>query len=111
MCRESNSGRRLWPPSAGTGLVEKAIGLLESLVSTLDIALNQVSEMGRVMRMLVEAVEEGMWPRKEHAVRVLGLICKSSKERYRVMILSEEAMPGILQLSVDRTTRARDHLY
>ncbi|KAH6830505.1 hypothetical protein C2S53_009522, partial [Perilla frutescens var. hirtella] len=90
-------------------LVEKAIGLLESLVSASDIVLNQVSEMGGVIGMLVEAVEEGTGPCKEHAAGVLVLICKRSKERYRVMILSEGAMPGILQLSVHGTTRARDN--
>lgn len=57
--------------------------------------------------MLVEAVEEGTRLCKEHAAGVLVLICKSSTERYRAMILSEGAMPGLLQLSVDGTRRGR----
>ncbi|KAI3452481.1 hypothetical protein Pfo_009145 [Paulownia fortunei] len=89
-------------------LVEKAIALLESLVSLSDIALNQVSVIGGVIRMLVEAVEEGTEPCKEHAAGILVLICKSCRERYRGMILREGAMPGLLQLSVDGTLRARE---
>ncbi|KAI3474923.1 hypothetical protein Pfo_030234 [Paulownia fortunei] len=89
-------------------LVEKAIALLESLVSLSDIALNQVSEIGGVIRMLVEVVEEGTGPCKEHAAGILVLICKSCRERYRGMILREGAMPGLLQLSVDGTRLARE---
>ncbi|KAK6155225.1 hypothetical protein DH2020_009473 [Rehmannia glutinosa] len=89
-------------------LAEKAIALLESLVSTSDIALNQVSEIGGVIGMLVEAVEEGTTSCKEHAAGILVLICESCRERYRGMILREGAMPGLLQLSVDGTRRAKE---
>ncbi|KAL0395718.1 UNVERIFIED_CONTAM: hypothetical protein Scaly_0020200 [Sesamum calycinum] len=90
-------------------LVEKAMALMESIVSSSQVALNQACEAGGVIRMLVEAVEEGSTACQEHAAGILLLICKSCRERYRGMILKEGAMPGLLQLTVDGTWRARDN--
>ncbi|PIN17921.1 Ubiquitin--protein ligase [Handroanthus impetiginosus] len=89
-------------------LAEKAMALLESIVSSSEIALNQASESGGMIRMLVEAVEEGTAACKEHAAAILLLICRNCRDRYRVMILREGAMPGLLQLSVDSTRRGRE---
>lgn len=58
--------------------------------------------------MLVEAVEEGSETCKEHAAGILVMICKSSRETYRGLILREGIMPGLLQLSVDGTWRGRE---
>ncbi|KAL0450707.1 UNVERIFIED_CONTAM: hypothetical protein Slati_1627100 [Sesamum latifolium] len=89
-------------------IAEKAMALLESIISSSDIALNQVSEMGGATRVLVEAVEDGTGPCKEHAVGILVQICRSCRDRYRGMILREGAMPGLLQLSVDGSRQARE---
>ncbi|KAG8384873.1 hypothetical protein BUALT_Bualt04G0163600 [Buddleja alternifolia] len=89
-------------------MAEKALSLLKSIVSSSEGALDQVSETGGVIHMLVAAVEEGSAECKEHAVEILLMICKRCRERYRVMILREGAMPGLLQLSVDGTRRARE---
>ncbi|KAL8038732.1 hypothetical protein ABFX02_11G126800 [Erythranthe guttata] len=89
-------------------LVEKAMALLESIVSSSEVALSQVCEVGGVIRMLVEAVEEGTAACREYAAGILVLICRRCRERYRVMILKEGAMPGVMHLSVDGTWRARE---
>ncbi|CAN4090703.1 unnamed protein product [Withania somnifera] len=88
---------------------EKAMVLLENLVSSSRIALEQAAGTGGAIQCLVEAMEEGSRQCKEHAVAILLLICDSCRERYRVMILREGAMAALLQLSVDGTKRARDN--
>ncbi|KAL0381753.1 UNVERIFIED_CONTAM: hypothetical protein Sangu_0239600 [Sesamum angustifolium] len=75
------------------------MALMESIVSSSQVALNQACEAGGVCRMLVEAVEEGSAACQEHAAGILLLICKSCRERYRGMILKRRAM-GLLQLTV-----------
>ncbi|KAL3813819.1 hypothetical protein ACJIZ3_015087 [Penstemon smallii] len=98
----------IYASEKSSDLAEKAMALLESIISLSDVALNQVSETGFVIQMLVEMVEEGSRACKEHSVGILVLICKSCKERYRGLILMEGVMPGLLQLSVDGTRRARE---
>ncbi|XP_024978712.1 U-box domain-containing protein 3 [Cynara cardunculus var. scolymus] len=85
-------------------LVEKSMGLLDHIVSSSEIGLKE-SAIG--IRALVEAVEDGSKTCKEYAVGILLLICESSRERYRGMILREGAIPGLLQLSIDGTHRAK----
>ncbi|XP_054782765.1 U-box domain-containing protein 3 [Prosopis cineraria] len=87
--------------------VEKAIGLLENIVYSSERALNETSSIGGAIRIVVETIEEGSMIGKEHAVGILLLICKSCREKYRGMILREGVMPGLLQLSVDGTQRAK----
>ncbi|XP_051117674.1 U-box domain-containing protein 4 [Andrographis paniculata] len=91
-----------------SSLAEKAVALLESIVSSSEAALNQACEVGGVIQMLVEAVEEGSPECQEHAAGILLMICRRSRDRYRGMILKEGAMPGLLQLSVDGSRRARE---
>ncbi|XP_073147992.1 U-box domain-containing protein 45 [Henckelia pumila] len=98
----------IYESERSSDLAEKSIALVEAIVSSSDIALNQVSETGGMIQVLVEAVEEGSAATKEHAVAILVLICKSCKERYRGMILREGAVPGLLQLSVDGTWLAKE---
>ncbi|CAA0823423.1 ARM repeat superfamily protein [Striga hermonthica] len=86
-------------------LAEKAMGLLETIVSSSEVALDQVSE---VISMFVECVEEGSMACQEHAVGILLMICRRCRERHRGMILRHGAMPGLMQLSVDGTWAARD---
>lgn len=88
-------------------IVEKAIGLLENIVYSSERALSEAASIGGAIRIMVETIEEGSMVGKEHAVGILLLICKSCREKYRGMILREGVMPGLLQLSVDGTERAK----
>ncbi|CAN0904191.1 U-box domain-containing protein 4 [Linum grandiflorum] len=89
-----------------TPLVDKAMALLETIAISSEMAVVQAS--GGIQA-LVEIIEEGNSPQcKEHAVGVLVLICQSCRDKYRALILREGAMPGLLQLSVDGTWRARN---
>lgn len=90
-------------------LVEKAMALLEKIVSSSEDALKEVAENAPlVIHLLVEAIEEGTPHCKEHAVGTLLVLCQSCRDRYRGMILREGAMPGLLQLNVDGTINARE---
>ncbi|XP_050271052.1 U-box domain-containing protein 3-like [Quercus robur] len=89
-------------------LVEKTIGLLENIVSFSENALCETASADGVIHALVETIEDGSPQCKEHAVGILLLICQSSRERYRGLILREGVMPGLLQLSVDGTRRAKN---
>lgn len=88
-------------------LVEKIMGLLENVVSLSENALCETAGTGGAIRALVETIEEGSPQCKEHAAGILLLICQSCRERYRGIILREGVMPGLLQLSVDGTWRAK----
>ncbi|OIV90324.1 hypothetical protein TanjilG_14722 [Lupinus angustifolius] len=89
-------------------LVEKAMGLLESIVSSSRSALCKAASIGGAIKILVETIEDGSLLGKEHAVVILLLICKSCREKYRGLILREGVMPGLLQLSVDGTWRSKN---
>ncbi|KAL5172111.1 U-box domain-containing protein 4 [Glycine soja] len=89
-------------------LVEKAIGLLEHIVTSSKSALCEAASIGGAVRTLVETIEDGSLQSKEHAVGTLLLFCQSSREKFRGMILREGVMPGLLQLSVDGTWRAKN---
>ncbi|KAH1132132.1 hypothetical protein AAZX31_05G003300 [Glycine max] len=88
-------------------LVEKAIELLENIVSSSESALCKAAGAGGAIGILVETIEDGSLLSKEHAVSILLLICQSCREKYRGLILTEGVMPGLLQLSVDGTWRAK----
>ncbi|GAV68561.1 KAP domain-containing protein [Cephalotus follicularis] len=88
-------------------LAEKAMSLLENIASVSEYALEEIAGTGGAIRALVEIIEEGSPQCKEHAVGILFLICQSCRERYRGLILREGVMPGVLQLSVDGTWRAK----
>lgn len=88
-------------------LVEKAVGLLENIVSSSEGGLCEVANTSGAIRIMVETIEDGSSLGKEHAVGILLLICRSCREKYRVLILTEGVMPGLLQLSVDGTRRAK----
>ncbi|KAL3526382.1 hypothetical protein ACH5RR_011038 [Cinchona calisaya] len=90
-------------------LVEKAMSLLEKIVSSSENALKEVAETAPfVIQLLVEAIEEGKPLCKEYAAGTLLVICQSCRDTYRGMTLREGAMPGLLQLSVDGTFKARE---
>ncbi|XP_022740546.1 U-box domain-containing protein 13 [Durio zibethinus] len=88
-------------------LTEKAMALLENIVSSSENSIQETVSIGGAIRILVEAVEEGSPQSKEHAVGILLHICQSCRDKYRGLILMEGIMPGLLQLSVDGTWRAK----
>ncbi|XP_050380031.1 U-box domain-containing protein 6 [Argentina anserina] len=88
-------------------LVEKAIALLDDIVSSTKIPLEEISSTCGAIGALVETLEEGSMESKEHAVRILLLICQSCRENSRGLILREGVMPGLLQLTVEGTWRAK----
>lgn len=88
-------------------IADKSIGLLENIIHSSERALKEAASIGGAIRIVVETIEEGSMIGKEHAVGILLLICKSCREKYRGMILREGVMPGLLQLSVDGTHRAK----
>nr|XP_043629176.1 U-box domain-containing protein 3-like [Erigeron canadensis] len=88
-------------------LVEKSMGLLENIVSVSDVALREIGLTNVGIQELVETIEEGSKQSKEYAVGILLMICESGKEKYRGMILREGAIPGLLELSIDGTKRAK----
>ncbi|XP_024029547.1 U-box domain-containing protein 6 [Morus notabilis] len=87
--------------------VGKAIALLEDIVSLSKDALQETAGAPGAIQALVESVEDGSLQCREHAVRILLFICKSCREKYRGLILREGVMPGLLQLSVDGTWKAK----
>lgn len=88
-------------------LVEKAIALLDEIVSSSKSSLKETAATYGAIGALVETIEEGSTESKEHAVRILLFICQSCRENYRGLILREGVMPGLLQLTVDGTWRAK----
>ncbi|XVF60223.1 hypothetical protein PTKIN_Ptkin08bG0027500 [Pterospermum kingtungense] len=88
-------------------LTEKAMALLENIVSSSASSVQETASTGGAIRVLVEAVEEGSAQCKEHAVGILLHICQSCRDKNRGLILKEGVMPGLLQLSVDGTWRAK----
>ncbi|KAF7819516.1 U-box domain-containing protein 3 [Senna tora] len=69
--------------SKSSEIVEKAIGLLENVVYSSEAALSEAAGIGGGIRIVVETIE------------------------YRGMILREGVMPGLLQVSVEGTHRAK----
>lgn len=88
--------------------VLKAIALLEDIVSLSNDALQEAAGTSGSIQALVETIEEGSPQCREHAVRILLFVCKSCREKYRGLILREGVMPGLLQLSVDGTWKAKN---
>ncbi|KAM2367206.1 hypothetical protein ACFXTH_044922 [Malus domestica] len=79
--------------------VEKAIVLLDDIVSSSKTALKETAGTCSTIWVLVETIEGGSMKCKEHAASILLLICKRCIENYRGLILRGGAMPGLLQLS------------
>ncbi|KAK6913065.1 Armadillo [Dillenia turbinata] len=94
--------------SKSSKLVEKALGLLENIASSSNLGLQEIAETGGAIRTLVEALEEGSSQCREYAVAILFLVCRSCREKYRGQILREGVMPGLLQVSIDGTWRAKE---
>ncbi|KAK7858379.1 u-box domain-containing protein 7 [Quercus suber] len=81
--------------------------IIPSIASS-EKALCEIASTHGVICAKVETMEDGSPQCQEHAVGILLLICQSNKERYRGLLLREGVMPGLLQLSVHGTWRAKD---
>lgn len=57
---------------------------------------------------LVETIEDGSVVSTQHAVGALLTLCRSSRSKYRELILNEGAIPGLLRLTLYGTQEGRD---
>jgi len=64
------------------------------------------AEPGGVLA-VVEAVEDGSSRTREHGVGALLTLCQSDRCKYREVILNEGVIPGLLELTVQGTDKAR----
>lgn len=85
---------------------DRCISLLESLVSFEEGRLSLTSEEGGVLA-VVEVLESGSLQGREHAVGTLLTMCQSDRCRYREPIIKEGVIPGLLELTVQGTTKSR----
>ncbi|XP_010532956.1 PREDICTED: U-box domain-containing protein 14 [Tarenaya hassleriana] len=90
-----------------TKFAEKATALLEILSSSEDGRTAIASCQAGILT-LVETVEDGSLLSTEHAVGALLSLCQSSRDKYRELILKEGAIPGLLCLTVEGTSKARE---
>ncbi|OVA20617.1 Armadillo [Macleaya cordata] len=99
----------IYKSNKSSKLVEKAMALLETIASSSEIGVAQIGGAEGGILALVETIESSASQQSgEHAAEVLLFICKSCREKYRELILREGAIPGLLQLRVDGTRRAKD---
>ncbi|AES99336.1 putative aminoacyltransferase, E1 ubiquitin-activating enzyme [Medicago truncatula] len=85
---------------------EKCCSLIESLVDYEEGIVSLTSEEGGVLA-VVEVLENGNPQSKEHAVGTLLRMCQSDRCKYREPILSEGVIPGLLELTVQGTTKSK----
>ncbi|KAJ4886259.1 ARM repeat superfamily protein [Raphanus sativus] len=86
---------------------EKCCSLIESLMlSGEEARKGLVSDEGGVLA-VVEVLENGSLQAKEHAVGVLLTLCQSDRSKYREPILREGVIPGLLELTVQGTSKSR----
>ncbi|KAG9129750.1 hypothetical protein Leryth_015456 [Lithospermum erythrorhizon] len=84
----------------------KCIALLESLVSFDEAKSALISEEGGILA-VVEVLERGSLHSREHAVGALLTMCQSDRCKYREPILKEGVIPGLLELTVQGTSKAQ----
>ncbi|ESQ49755.1 hypothetical protein EUTSA_v10020852mg [Eutrema salsugineum] len=86
---------------------EKCCSLIESLmVSGEEARTGLISDEGGVFA-VVEVLENGSLQAREHAVGVLLTLCQSDRSKYREPILREGVIPGLLELTVQGTSKSR----
>lgn len=86
---------------------EKATALLE-ILSNSEEGRNAITNSENGILTLVETVEDGSLISTQHAVGVLLSLCRSCRDKYRVLILKEGAIPGLLRLTVEGTFEAQE---
>jgi len=72
----------IYASQKSSDLVEKATALLEKVISSSESALENTAAMPGAIQALVETIEDGSPAGKEHAVRILLLICQNSRDKY-----------------------------
>lgn len=87
-------------------IAEKCTALIESLVGYEEGRTALTSEEGGVLS-VVEVLEGGSLQSREHAVGALLTMCQSDRCKYREPILREGAIPGIMQLTIQGTPKAK----
>ncbi|XP_074572865.1 uncharacterized protein LOC141829320 [Curcuma longa] len=89
---------------------EKCCSLLESLIGFNEGRQALTAEEGGLLT-VVEILEEGSSPSREHSVGALLTMCESDRSRYKGLILKEGAIPGLLELTVQGTptSQAKAH--
>ncbi|CAD5185928.1 unnamed protein product [Musa acuminata subsp. malaccensis] len=85
---------------------EKCCALLESLVGFDEGRTALMAEEAGVLT-VVEILEEGSLQSREHAVGALLTMCESDRSRYREVILKEGVIPGLLELTVQGTSKSQ----
>ncbi|KAL3646156.1 hypothetical protein CASFOL_011336 [Castilleja foliolosa] len=86
---------------------EKTTSLLE-IFSGSEEGRNAITNVDGGILALVETVEDGSSISMCHAVGTLLSLCKSSREKYRPLILKEGAIPGLLRLTAEGSLTAQD---
>ena len=87
-------------------LAEKCCALIESLVGYEEGRISLTSEEGGVLA-VVEVLENGTPQSREHAVGALLRMCESDRCKYREPILREGVIPGLLELTVQGTSKSQ----
>lgn len=86
---------------------EKTTFLLE-IFSTSEEGRTAITNVEGGILSLVETIEDGSSVSMSHAVGALLSLCKSSRDKYRDLILKEGAIPGLLRLTAEGTPTAQD---
>ncbi|EYU22964.1 hypothetical protein ABFS82_03G099100 [Erythranthe guttata] len=86
---------------------EKTTFLLE-ILSGSEQGRGAITNVDGGILALVETVEDGSSISMFHAVGALLSLCQSSRDKYRELILREGAIPGLLRLTAEGTSSARD---
>ncbi|KMZ69452.1 U-box domain-containing protein [Zostera marina] len=87
-------------------IVEKSTALIESLLP-FDQARADLTNLEGGVLAVVEILEGGTLQGREHAVGALLTMCEIDRCKYRQVILNEGAIPGLLELTVQGTTKSR----
>lgn len=87
-------------------LAEKCIALLETIIQFDEGRNALISEDGGVLA-VVEVLESGSLHSREHAVSTLLTMCQIDRSKYRELILREGAIPGLLELTVQGTSKSQ----
>lgn len=87
-------------------VAEKCSALIESLVGYEEGRTTLTCEEGGVLA-VVEVLESGTPQSREHAVGALLTMCQSDRCKYREPILREGVIPGLLELTVQGTTKSQ----
>ncbi|KAK8507812.1 hypothetical protein V6N13_140555 [Hibiscus sabdariffa] len=85
---------------------EKCCSVIESLVGFDEGRTALAAENDGILA-VIEVLENGTLQAREHAVGALLTTCESDRCKYREPILREGVIPGLLELTVQGTTKSR----